>query len=85
MEVIDQALLRRFEIKLSFELPTTNELDIYYDTLVSRFPENLRNIKRAYHISYAEAKDLTENQIKKEIILQEKAKEKTHANELIHS
>ncbi|CAM1360782.1 AAA family ATPase [Tenacibaculum xiamenense] len=85
VEVIDHALLRRFEIKLSFELPSTYELDIYYDEILSRFPEQFQNTKRTYNISYAEAKDLTENQVKKEIILQEKVKEKTHANELIHS
>ncbi|SEC27571.1 ATPase family associated with various cellular activities (AAA) [Tenacibaculum sp. MAR_2009_124] len=85
MKVIDQALLRRFEIKLSFELPTSHELDIYYDELLSRFPKNLQDIERTYHISYAEAKDIAENQVKKEIIFKEKSKEKIHENKLAYN
>ncbi|WP_086030411.1 AAA family ATPase [Tenacibaculum holothuriorum] len=74
VEVIDTALLRRFEVQLKFDLPKNNELDIYYDELVAKFPKEFQNIKRSYNISYAEAKNFTLKQIKKKVIDVEKSK-----------
>lgn len=73
--IIDNALLRRFELKLQFNLPTEEELERYYTCQLERFPEDLRGIQKKYHISYAEAKDLIHHQIKRALINQ--AKEKT--------
>ncbi len=38
-------------------MPSEHFLDSFYDTVLSKFPEDLRNIGRKYGISFAEAKD----------------------------
>lgn len=73
-KVIDTALLRRFQLKLKFELPTSLELDSYYNSLLEKFPEEFRNIKRSYNISYAEAKDIAFRAVKTAIIENEESK-----------
>ncbi|TDU34309.1 ATPase family protein associated with various cellular activities (AAA) [Gelidibacter sediminis] len=74
VEIIDTALLRRFQIKLYYELPTVGQLDSYYDSILVHFPEDVNTIKRAYNISYAEAKDSAYQQIKANVISLEKKK-----------
>ena len=74
IHIIDTALLRRFQIKLNYELPTHEGLDIYYDSILANFPENINSIKRTYGISYAEAKDIIHQQIKANVIHFEKQK-----------
>src|SRR5690606_36930591 len=49
-EIIDQAILRRFQLQLKYELPETKVLDQYYDTILDRFPKELQNIQRLYNI-----------------------------------
>ncbi|TSE05030.1 AAA family ATPase [Aquimarina algiphila] len=71
---IDTALLRRFQLKLKFELPDQNELDTFYDDILTKFPKSHRNVKRVYGISYAEAKDHMYKEMKKEIIKREESK-----------
>lgn len=56
-DIIDPALLRRFQIKLKYDLPEKEILDHYYDNILSLFPENVRQITRNYNVSFAEAKD----------------------------
>lgn len=65
---IDTALLRRFQIRLKFEMPDEEQLDQYYDKLLEHFPSHLQDIPRNYNISYAEAKDYTHTLMKKQII-----------------
>lgn len=65
---IDTALLRRFQLRLQFEMPSESELDLYYDKLLSNFPTHLQDIPRKYVISYAEAKDYVHTIMKKQII-----------------
>jgi SpoVK/Ycf46/Vps4 family AAA+-type ATPase len=77
--IIDTALLRRFQLKLKFESPSENELDRYYDSLLEKFPEELRSLERIYSISYAEAKDITFRAVKNKVIETEEAKELTIA------
>lgn len=72
--IIDTALLRRFQIKLGYDLPTKEHLDVYYDSMLSGFPDNITDIKRSYGISYAEAKDTIHQQIKANVIQFEKQK-----------
>lgn len=67
-EIIDTALLRRFQLKISYEMPSQEFLDTYYDDLLSKFPEDLRNIERKYHISFAEAKDHAFTAVKSALI-----------------
>lgn len=74
INIIDTALLRRFQIKLNYELPSSESLDIYYESILSSFPENINTVIRTYGISYAEAKDLIHQQIKANVIQLEKQK-----------
>ncbi|KFF04193.1 AAA family ATPase [Flavobacterium reichenbachii] len=67
-EIIDTALLRRFQLRLKYEMPSENQLNVYYDKIVSGFPLHLQNIKRKYDISYAEALDYIHTKMKKLII-----------------
>ncbi len=80
-KVIDTALLRRFQLRLKFELPNEEQLDVYYDSLLKQFPEELRNVERIYNISYAEAKDVTFRSMKNAIIASEEAKIQTEVPE----
>lgn len=65
---IDTALLRRFQIRLPFEMPDEGQLNIYYDTLLASFPVHLQQITRKYNISYAETKDYVHTTMKRQII-----------------
>jgi SpoVK/Ycf46/Vps4 family AAA+-type ATPase len=72
---IDTALLRRFQLRLQFEMPNESELDLYYDKLLANFPVHLQDIPRKYVISYAEAKDYIHTIMKKQIIAELEVKE----------
>lgn len=74
LNIIDSALLRRFQIRLKYTLPTKDDLDSYYESILSGFPEHLNTIKRSYGISYAEAKDSIHQQVKANVIQFEKQK-----------
>lgn len=67
-EMIDTALLRRFQLRISFEMPAADVLDAYYDKLLSGFPEHMQNIDRKYDISFAEAKDYAFTVVKSALI-----------------
>lgn len=67
-EIIDNALLRRFQLRITYEMPEIAVLDHYYDQLLSRFPMELQNIDRLYNISFAEAKDHTLTAVKAALI-----------------
>lgn len=58
-EIIDIALMRRFQLRVHFEIPTREVLDAYYEKLISVFPTELQIVERKYDISFAEAKDFT--------------------------
>lgn len=64
VELIDKALLRRFQLRVNFEMPSSSILDSYYDAVLKELPENLKGIKRKYGISFAEAKDDALTQVK---------------------
>lgn len=72
---IDTALLRRFQLRLQFEMPNESELDLHYDKLLANFPVHLQDIPRKYAISYAEAKDYLHTIMKKQIIAELEVKE----------
>ncbi|WP_077416530.1 AAA family ATPase [Chryseobacterium sp. JV274] len=73
-EIIDTALLRRFQLKINYEMPSQEFLDQFYDSLLSKFPENMRNIERKYGISFAEAKDYAFTVVKGALIRKLEAK-----------
>lgn len=68
VEIIDEALLRRFQLRISFRLPTRMQLDAYYEELLTRFVAEGITVVRKYDISYAEAKDYAYTQIKGKLI-----------------
>ena len=68
IDIIDFALIRRFQLKISFEMPSNEVLDAYYDKLLVRFPNELQQIERRYNISFAEAKDYTYTLVKAKLI-----------------
>jgi len=80
---IDKAILRRFQIRLKFEMPNNEELDIYYDKLLFHFPDHLQDIPRTYNISYAEAKDYIHTTMKRQIIAELELLEQQQLNETI--
>ena len=57
VNIIDTALIRRFQIRIQYEMPDQTALDEYYDALLARFPDELHPKTRRYGISFAEAKD----------------------------
>ncbi len=67
-EIIDPAIIRRFQLKIKYKMPSEEFLDHFYDSLLAKFPEDLRNMKRKYNISFAEAKDHTFTVVKGSLI-----------------
>ena len=67
-EIIDTAIIRRFQLKIKYEMPSRQFLNSFYDSLLTRFPEDLRNIERKYEVSFAEAKDYTFTVVKGKLI-----------------
>ena len=68
ISLLDQALLRRFQLKICFTMPNRQVLDSYYDETLLKYPKNCRNIERTYNISFAEAKILMTDQVKEVLI-----------------
>lgn len=68
LEVIDVALMRRFQLKIGFEMPSLEALNTYYDKLLSQFPEKFTQIERKFQCSFAEAKDYALTAVKQQII-----------------
>lgn len=75
-EIIDTALLRRFQLKIKYDMPSAEFLDTFYDQLLDQFPEDLKNIERKYAISFAEAKDHALTSVKADLIKKLEAKER---------
>ncbi|BAP32125.1 ATPase central domain protein [Chryseobacterium sp. StRB126] len=73
-EIIDTALLRRFQLRINYEMPSAEFLDTFYDNVLSRFPEDMRTIERKYSISFAEAKDHALTAVKTALIQKLEAK-----------
>lgn len=67
-EIIDTAIIRRFQLRIKYEIPSKEFLDSFYDNLLAKFPEDLRNIERKYEISFAEAKDYAFTVVKGRLI-----------------
>lgn len=68
IEIIDLALIRRFQLRVAYQLPDNKTLDNYYNKIINVFPEDLRKIDRKYNISFAEAKDYSLTTIKNNLI-----------------
>lgn len=72
IQLIDEALLRRFDLKMKFSNPEQEVLNSFYDKLLEKYPEKYRTIDRKYDISFAEAKNRIFEQVKKNIIQDQK-------------
>ncbi|WP_199119935.1 AAA family ATPase [Pedobacter sp. ASV28] len=83
-EIIDTALLRRFQLQINFEMPTAEILDEYYSKLLSRFPTELQSIQRKYNISFAEAKDHTFTLVKSVLIKELEEKSTCHTSKTLN-
>lgn len=71
IEMIDEALVRRFELKMEFHNPNQKDLDRLYDKLLSKYPSQYTRFIRIYDISFAEAENAVMNQVKENIIQSE--------------
>jgi SpoVK/Ycf46/Vps4 family AAA+-type ATPase len=80
IQMIDEALVRRFELKLEFTLPSREVLDMYYDKLLSKYPAEFCTLERIYEVSFAEAKNQVFTAVKNNIIQAEI--EKQHNNQI---
>lgn len=74
IRMIDEALIRRFELRLEFTSPAKEVLDTYYERLLAKYPVAFQTIERKYDISFAEAKNEVFTQVKNNIIQAELAK-----------
>ncbi len=74
--IIDVALLRRFQLKIDFKMPSNEMLDNYYNKILANFPEDIQKIDRIYNISFAEAKDYAYTNVKTQLI--EKLEQQVH-------
>ncbi|WP_070138019.1 AAA family ATPase [Crocinitomix algicola] len=74
IQLIDEAILRRFDLKLEFKNPSNEVLDGFYNQLLENYPLEYRKIDRKYSTSFAEAKSHVYDAVKKNIIAHEKAK-----------
>jgi len=66
--MIDEALVRRFELKLEYTAPKKEALDLYYDKMLAVYPAEYATVERVYDISYAEAKTHIYRTVKNNII-----------------
>lgn len=66
--LIDEALIRRFELKLEFFNPSKKYLDRLYDQLISKYPQEYQKVNRIYDISFAEAETIVLQEVKENII-----------------
>ncbi|MBI9058185.1 MAG: AAA family ATPase [Labilibaculum sp.] len=71
LALIDEALIRRFELKLEFHNPDVKYLDELYDKLILKYPEEYQKVNRVYDISFAEAETIVMQEVKENIIKSE--------------
>lgn len=68
IQMIDEALVRRFELKLEFTAPSNEVLDSYYNKLLLKYPLEFQKLERLYGVSFAEAKNHVFKEVKNNII-----------------
>ena len=69
IQMIDEALVRRFELQLEFTAPNAAVLDTYYNTLLQKYPPQFQKMERLYDITFAEAKNHLLQSVKNNVIL----------------
>src|SRR5690554_7656845 len=78
-EIIHTALMRRFQLRINFDMPTKETLNTYYDKILSPFPAEMQNVERKYEVSFAEAKDYVLTEVKR-LLIEELEKENKQTN-----
>jgi SpoVK/Ycf46/Vps4 family AAA+-type ATPase len=68
IQMIDEALVRRFEMQLEFTAPSKEVLNNYYDKLLAKYPLEFQKVTRVYDITFAEAKNHLLKEVKNNII-----------------
>jgi AAA+ superfamily predicted ATPase len=68
IQMIDEALVRRFELQLEFTAPNATVLDNYYDTLLQKYPPQFQKMERLYDLTFAEAKNHLLQSVKNNVI-----------------
>ncbi|WP_430614063.1 AAA family ATPase [Flavobacterium sp. JP2137] len=68
IQMIDPALVRRFELHLEYTSPSDQVLDAYYDKMLLKYPQEFRAMERLYGVSFAEAKNQIFKSVKGNII-----------------
>ncbi len=68
IQMIDEALKRRFEWQIAYDKPSKELLDDLYTTLQAPIPAKYYPEKRLYQVSYAVAKDFFYKEVKQNII-----------------
>ncbi len=68
IQMIDEALVRRFELHLEYTAPSNDVLDAYYDKMIAKYPEEYRAFERIYDVTFAEAKNHLFKAVKNNII-----------------
>jgi SpoVK/Ycf46/Vps4 family AAA+-type ATPase len=76
IQMIDEALVRRFEMQLEFTAPSAAVLDSYYDKLLAKYPVEFQEVSRIYDVTFAEAKNHLLKEVKNNIIQAEIKKQK---------
>lgn len=79
IEMIDPALVRRFQVTIRYTMPNKSVLDSFYDKMAADVPPELAAFNRRYDISFAEAKDHAMTQIKATLIDQLERAEKSES------
>lgn len=79
--LIDEALIRRFELRLEFHNPDAKYLDELYDKLISKYPAEYQKVNRVYDISFAEAETVVMQDVKENIIQSELLKKEQNTQQ----
>jgi SpoVK/Ycf46/Vps4 family AAA+-type ATPase len=73
--IVDEALQRRFQLKLSYEKPNRAQLDELYKRLDKSYEQINISVPRVYDRSFAEARDYYLSMLKAQLIEQWQSKE----------
>jgi SpoVK/Ycf46/Vps4 family AAA+-type ATPase len=68
INLLDPAILRRFNLKISFSNPTKEKLVEFYNLILTRYPEIYHPKEFTYNISFAEAENRVVHEVKRNVL-----------------
>ncbi len=74
IQMIDEALLRRFELRMEYKVPSQVLLEEYYTILLRAYPKEFTSINKIFNISFAEVKNHVLYQVKQNVIKAQETK-----------